>query len=41
MSNITYPAPPRLIKELEFKIVKEDWFIYKLKDGSILKESLF
>jgi hypothetical protein len=28
---------PRLIKELEFKIIKEDWFIYKLKDGSILK----
>jgi hypothetical protein len=37
MSNITHPAPPRLIKELEFKIVKEDWFIYRLKDGSILK----
>jgi hypothetical protein len=29
--------PPRLVKELEFKIIKEDWFIYKLKDGSILK----
>jgi hypothetical protein len=29
--------PPRPVKELEFKIIREDWFIYKLKDGSILK----
>jgi hypothetical protein len=28
---------PRVVKELEFKILKEDWFVYKLKDGSILK----
>jgi hypothetical protein len=31
------PTPPRLVKELEFKIIKEDWFIYKLKDGSVLR----
>jgi hypothetical protein len=31
------PRSVRLIKEFEFKIIKEDWFIYKLKDGSILK----
>jgi hypothetical protein len=29
--------PPRIVRELEFKVIKEDWFIYKLKDGSILK----
>jgi len=28
---------PRFVKELEFKVIKEDWFVYKLKDGSILK----
>jgi hypothetical protein len=31
------PRQPRPVKELNFKIIKEDWFIYKLKDGSILK----
>jgi hypothetical protein len=28
---------PRLVRELEFKVVKEDWFVYKLADDSILK----
>jgi hypothetical protein len=28
---------PKVVRELEFKVLKEDWFIYKLKDGSILK----
>jgi hypothetical protein len=33
-----FVAPaPRIVKELDFKIIKEDWFVYKLKDGSILK----
>jgi hypothetical protein len=30
-------SQPRPVKELEFKVVKEDWFVYQLKDGSILK----
>jgi hypothetical protein len=30
-------SAPRIVKELDFKIIKEDWFVYKLKDGSILK----
>jgi hypothetical protein len=28
---------PKVVRELEFKVLKEEWFIYRLKDGSILK----
>jgi len=28
---------PKVVRELEFKILKEDWFVYKLVDGTILK----
>jgi hypothetical protein len=35
--TLPLPRPPRPVKELNFKVIKEDWFIYKLKDGSILK----
>jgi len=28
---------PKLKKELDFKVKKEDWYIYELNDGSILK----
>jgi len=31
------PPAPRLGKELEFKILREDWFVYKLKDKSVLR----
>jgi hypothetical protein len=34
-ANVT--SLPRLVRELEFKVVKEDWFVYKLADDSILK----
>ncbi|MEM2384766.1 MAG: hypothetical protein QXT06_06035 [Candidatus Bathyarchaeia archaeon] len=30
-------SKPKIIEELDFKIINEDWFVYKLKDGSILK----
>jgi hypothetical protein len=30
-------SPPRYVRELNFKVIKEDWFVYKLKDGTILR----
>jgi hypothetical protein len=32
---------PRVVKELAFKILKEDWFVYKLKAALSLKSNLF
>jgi len=30
-------AVPHPVKELEFKVLRENWFMYKLKDGTILR----
>lgn len=31
------PPEPRVVKELDFKVIKEEWLTIKLKDGSIIK----
>jgi hypothetical protein len=30
-------TPTTFVRELNFKTIKEDWLVYKLKDGSIIK----
>ena len=35
--TISIPPEPRLVKELDFKVIKEEWLTIKLKDNSIIK----
>jgi len=36
-AQVRMTSAPKEVRELKFKVLKEDWFVYKLKDGSIIK----
>lgn len=35
--GVAVPTAPRLMKELDFRVIKEEWLTIKLEDGSIVK----